>query len=62
MCLQDPGQRGRCRRFELHFYRVSSTAEEVAQLLRYFGDQYIALVVLASFLAIGVPAERTRYM
>ena len=34
----------------------------VAQLLRYFDDQYIALVVLASFLAIGVLAERKRYM
>ena len=31
-------------------------------VLRYFGDQYIALVVLASFLAIGVLAERNRYM
>jgi len=34
----------------------------VAQLLRYFGDQYIALVVLASFLGIGILAERKRYM
>ena len=34
----------------------------VAQLLRYFGAQYIALVVLASFLAIGILAERKRYM
>ena len=28
------------------------------QFLRYFGDQYVAIVVLASFLAIGVLAER----
>ncbi|MBT4980511.1 MAG: DUF3392 family protein [Gemmatimonadetes bacterium] len=34
----------------------------VAQLLRYFGDQYTALVVLASFLGIGILAERKRYM
>jgi len=34
----------------------------VAPLLRYFGDQYIALVVLASFLGIGILAERKRYM
>lgn len=34
----------------------------VAQLLRYFGDQYIALVVLASFLGIGILAECKRYM
>ena len=34
----------------------------VAQLLGYFGDQYIAPVVLASFLAIGILAERKRYM
>ena len=34
----------------------------VARLLHYFGDQYITLVVLASFLAIGILAERKRYM
>ena len=34
----------------------------VAQLLRYFGDQYVAIVVLASFLAIGVLAERKKYL
>ena len=30
----------------------------IAQFLRYFGDQYVTIVVLASFLAIGVLAER----
>jgi len=34
----------------------------VAQLLRYFGDQYVAVVVVASFMAIGVLAERKKYM
>ncbi len=34
----------------------------VAQLLRYFGDQYVALVVVASFMAIGILAERKKYM
>jgi hypothetical protein len=34
----------------------------VAQFLRYFGDQYIAPVVVASFFAIGVLAERKKYM
>jgi hypothetical protein len=34
----------------------------VAQLLRYFGDQYVAVVVLASFMTIGVLAERKKYM
>ena len=34
----------------------------VARLLHYFGDQYITLVVLASFIAIGILAERKRYM
>jgi hypothetical protein len=34
----------------------------VAQFLRYFGDQYIAVVVIASFLGIGILAERKRYM
>ena len=34
----------------------------VAQFLRYFGDQYIAAVVIASFVGIGILAERKRYM
>ena len=34
----------------------------VAKFLRYFGDQYIAVVVIASFLGIGILAERKRYM
>ena len=34
----------------------------IAQFLRYFGDQYVTIVVLASFFAIGVLAERKKYL
>ena len=42
--------------------RTGLITRSVAQMLRYIDDQYIALLVLASFLAIGVLAERKRYM
>ena len=34
----------------------------VAQLLRYFGDRYLTLAVVVAFFAIGLLAERKKYM
>jgi len=34
----------------------------VSALLRYFGSQYLAPVSLAAFVAMGLLAERKRYM
>lgn len=37
-------------------------APAVARALRYFGDQYLALSVVAAFVAMGILAERKKYM
>ena len=37
-------------------------APAVSRVLRYFGDQYLALSVPAAFVVMGVLAERKKYM
>ena len=37
-------------------------APGLANLLRYFGDRYLVLVIAGSFVGIGMVAERKKYM
>lgn len=37
-------------------------APAITALLRFFGDRYLAVSVLGAFLAMGILAERKRYM
>jgi hypothetical protein len=45
-------------------YGVLSVAAvpAVASLLRYFGDRYLPLTVIAAFIALGMLAERKNYL